>query len=144
MGHLYDAIVESKRIDEQESKPARYSDGKDGTWWYFTTHGVQPGSVPKDLHVVDTIETSNGTYVGLDGILNTSELKKYDMKEKTPPKETQKETVDESVLNESEYVDIEQYLKPENYIKSFPIKESAEPTKTLSESDMEILSKHFE
>ena len=74
---------ESELIEEID-KPVRYSDGKTGKWWYFTTHGVQPGSIPKDLNVLDIIDTDNGTYVALDGILNTSELKQYDMKEKWP------------------------------------------------------------
>lgn len=68
-----------------EDAPARYSDGKEGKWWYFTAHGVQPGSIPSDLNVLEVKDTPNGTYVALDGILNTDELQEYDMKEKTPP-----------------------------------------------------------
>lgn len=72
----------------------RYSDVADEQtkkrgWWYFTTHGVQPGSIPSDLNVLEVRDGqnekgTNGTFVRLDGILNTSELKKYDMKEMSP------------------------------------------------------------
>ena len=70
----------------------RYSDVvpyEDRKYWYFTTHGVQPGSIPKDLNVLDIQEGRNdkgtlGTYVCLDGVLSTSELKEYDMIEKAP------------------------------------------------------------
>ena len=77
-----------------EDAPVRYSDGKDGVWWYFTTHGVQPGSIPKDLNVIEIKDTPEGTYVALDGILNTSELEEYDMKEKTPPDEIEDDDLD--------------------------------------------------
>lgn len=62
-------------------------------YWYFTTHGVGPGSIPKDLKVLEVKEGqndkgTNGTYVCLDGVLNTSELRKYDMIEKAPMNES--------------------------------------------------------
>ena len=44
-----------------EDAPARYSDGKTGKWWYFTTHGVQPGSVPKDLNSKNKQNFSKGS-----------------------------------------------------------------------------------
>ena len=74
----------------------RYSDvvpKEDRKYWYFTTHGVGPGSIPKDLNVLDVKEGqndkgTNGTYVCLDGVLNTDELRKYDMIEKAPMNES--------------------------------------------------------
>ena len=72
----------------------RYSDvydddRKNQGWWYFTTHGVQPGSIPKGLNVLEVRDGENergtvGTFVRLDGILNTSELKDFDMRELSP------------------------------------------------------------
>lgn len=73
--------------DDLEEDINRYSDvvpKEDRKYWYFTTHGVQPGSIPKDLNVLEIKDTPSGTFVALDGILNTSELKEYDMKEKVP------------------------------------------------------------
>lgn len=76
----------------------RYSDAYDDEikrqgWWYFTTHGVQPGSIPKDLHVLEVRDGKNekgtmGTFIRLDGILNTSELREFDMKEMRPLNES--------------------------------------------------------
>lgn len=58
--------------------------GVDGEWWYFTTHGVQPGSVPKGIKILNVIDTANGTYFCSDRVLNTSELRDFDIKEKYP------------------------------------------------------------
>lgn len=84
-----------KRLGESEKEPEikRYSDVRprsERKYWYFTTHGVQPGSIPRDLNVLEVRDGQNdrgtwGTYVMLDGVLNTSELKKYDMRELVPP-----------------------------------------------------------
>lgn len=83
---------------DESLKEARYSDIYDDNrkkqgWWYFTTHGVQPGSIPKDLNVIEIKDGKNskgtqGTFVKLDGILNTSELKKFDMREEVPIEES--------------------------------------------------------
>lgn len=54
-------------------------------FWYFTHHGVQPGSIPRRASVLDMIDTPSGTYVKLDCVLNTKELNEYDMKEQAPP-----------------------------------------------------------
>ena len=56
-----------------------------GPFWYFTTHGVQLGSIPRDVVVLDLIEDGNwGTYVAFDKVLTTDELRQYDMIEKSP------------------------------------------------------------
>lgn len=63
-----------------------YSDTEeDGEgYWFFTTHGVQPGSVPRDVDILDIIDTPNGSFVKFDRFLSTEELNKYDMKERAP------------------------------------------------------------
>ena len=79
-------------LEEAVEKPCRYSDyvpQEKRKYWYFTTHGVQPGSIPRDLHVLEIRDGENekgtkGTFVMLDGVLNTSELMKFDMKELVP------------------------------------------------------------
>jgi len=63
--------------------------GHEGPFWYFTTHGVQPGSIPKGVHVLEIRDGRNdkgtmGTFVALDGVLTTDELREYDMKEMKP------------------------------------------------------------
>lgn len=79
----------------------RYSDvvpKKDRKYWYFTTHGVGPGSIPKGINVLKVVEGKNdkgtlGDYVLLDAVLNTDELKEYDLRELAPKKVT--ESLDE-------------------------------------------------
>lgn len=89
-----------KRLGESEKEPTikRYSDVRprsERKYWYFTTHGVQPGSIPRDLNVLEVRDGENergtqGTFVMLDGVLNTSELRKYDMRELAPKEETER------------------------------------------------------
>lgn len=89
---------------EREPEIKRYSDVRprsERKYWYFTTHGVQPGSIPRDLNVLEVRDGQNdkgtwGTYVMLDGVLNTSELKKYDMRELVPPMQESKRKLKES------------------------------------------------
>lgn len=77
------------------SKPIRYSDEipyEKRKYWYFTTHGIGPGTIPRDLNVLKTKEGINdkgtsGLFICLDGILNTSELEYYDLKELIPPED---------------------------------------------------------
>lgn len=72
--------------------PKRYSDEvpyEKRRYWYFTTHGLGPGTIPKDLKVLETREGPNdkgtwGDYVCLDGVMNTDELKTFDMRELAP------------------------------------------------------------
>jgi hypothetical protein len=80
----------SRRKPMRESK--RYSDVipyNKRKYWYFTTHGVQLGSIPKDLNILEIREGRNrkgtwGTFVCLDGVLSTDELRYYDMIELVP------------------------------------------------------------
>ena len=73
-------------------KPVRYSDEipyEKRRYWYFTLHGIGPGTIPKDLRVLETREGKNekgtwGTFVCLDGVLNTDELYEYDIRELVP------------------------------------------------------------
>ena len=73
----------------------RYSDNtpyEKRRYWYFTTHGIGPGTIPKDLKVLEVKEGRNekgtlGDFICLDGILNTSELKEFDLKELVPPED---------------------------------------------------------
>ena len=88
----YEKSLEPDSFAKLRVRISRYSDvipPEKRKYWYFTTHGVQPGSIPKDLKVLETRDGQNdkgtwGTYVCLNGVLNTGELKKYDMIEKAP------------------------------------------------------------
>ena len=100
---------------DEDAEIKRYSDvvpKEKRRYWYFTTHGVQPGSVPKGVNVLEVRDGVNdrgtkGTFVLLDAILNTSELKDYDMRELAPKTECLGESLD--ISNE----DFQQRLKNE-------------------------------
>ena len=58
---------------------------KPGEFWYFTKHGIGPGSVPKGIDIEEIIEKDNGEYFLIkDKILSTYALNKYEIKEKSP------------------------------------------------------------
>lgn len=58
---------------------------KPGEFWYFTKHGVGPGSVPKEITIEKTIDKDGGEYFLIkDKILSTDALNKYEIKEKSP------------------------------------------------------------
>lgn len=58
-------------------------------YWYFTKHGVGPGSIPKGVRVLDVQEGQNkkgtwGSYFSVDRMLTTDELDYYDVQEEKP------------------------------------------------------------
>jgi hypothetical protein len=76
-----------KRVNE-----ARYSDVvpyENRKYWYFTTHGIGPGTIPRGVKVLDVKEGQNkkgtwGDFICLDAVLNTDELKEFDLIELAP------------------------------------------------------------
>ena len=70
-------------------------------YWYFTRHGVQPGSVPKYINILDIVDTPEGSYFLADGVILTDDLRNYEIKERKPKndvveasKSTKRETVE--------------------------------------------------
>lgn len=57
-----------------------------GPFWYFTKHGVQPGSVPKDIRLIEVLdaEDGTGTYFLSDKVIDTKQLHEYELKEMGP------------------------------------------------------------
>ena len=96
-------IDEDYRDVKSESEAERYSDVvpyEQRKYWYFTKHGVGPGSIPKGVHVLDSKYGKNekgtwGVYVLLDAVLNTSELKEFDIQESMPPTDTTEDDLTE-------------------------------------------------
>ncbi len=86
----YNSKVESRII--HSSSDIR-SKTQDNGYWFFTRHGVQPGSVPKDVEILDIVDTLNGTFVKLNRFLSTKELDYYDLVEKAPESITSDEDV---------------------------------------------------
>lgn len=65
----------------------------DKVYWYFTQHGVQPGSIPRSIDTLyDVIDTPEGTYFATNTILNTKELSEYEIKEKWLPEKFKDQT----------------------------------------------------
>ena len=81
----YDPNPDSDFVDESLTEE-RGNYGHKGPWWYYSKHGIGPGTIPPDVNVVDWYEDDNyNTWIALDGILTTQELRDYDLKEQKPP-----------------------------------------------------------
>lgn len=85
----YDEFGE--RIESAEEVEKEYYDmGNDEEYWYYTKHGVGPGSVPKGLDIVRyeyDDDDPYGEYFSTRGqVLKTDALKWYDIKEQIPKK----------------------------------------------------------
>ena len=65
-----------EKIQSSSSVSSRY--------WYFTRHGVQPGSVPKYVNILDIVDKPEGSYFLADGVILTKDLRDYDIKERKP------------------------------------------------------------
>lgn len=85
-----------KHLIKNESKSIK-EDSKSG-YWYFTRHGVQPGSIPKGANVLMLRDVENGTYVKLDRVLTTKELNDYEIIEKRPAGLDDSKSIKESSL----------------------------------------------
>ncbi len=97
-GHVYSGLMYDEKLWKKffawydKNRIHRYSDEipySKRRFWYWTSHGTGPGTIPDDLMLLDEIEGENkkgtmGLYICLDGVLNTDELKWYDLKEESP------------------------------------------------------------
>ena len=78
-----------------EANIRRYSDVvpyENRKYWYWTKHGLGPGTLPKGVNVLDAKDGQNrkgtwGVFVLLDAVLNTDELDQYDLIELAPEEE---------------------------------------------------------
>ena len=94
---IYDAQRKGKLIHAVNSstQPITITSGTvtDKVYWYFTRHGVQPGSIPRSIDTLyDVIDTPEGTYFATNTILNTKELSEYEIKEKWLPEKFKDQT----------------------------------------------------
>lgn len=67
-----------------ESVTSASFDTGSGPYWYFTRHGVMPGSVPKDINILDIVDEDGGSYFLSDKVIDTNDLREYEIKEKRP------------------------------------------------------------
>ena len=70
--------------NESQLGEASYGEAFDkegGPFWYFTRHGVQPGSVPKGIQILDIIECADGSgaYFKSDKVLKKKELNELEI-----------------------------------------------------------------
>lgn len=78
-------IPERKQIDSEYRNDDIYSSTTlSERYWYFTRHGVQPGSVPKYVNILDIVDTPEGSYFLADGVISTDDLRNYEIKERKP------------------------------------------------------------
>ena len=78
-----------KRTFTVSKKSIKASREEGRRFWYFTTHGVGPGSVPKGVHILDIQDGQNnkgtwGEFVAFDRALTDDELKYYDLRPQLP------------------------------------------------------------
>lgn len=78
-------IPERKQLDSEYRNDDIYSSTTlSDRYWYFTRHGVQPGSVPKYVNILDIVDKPEGSYFLADGVILTNDLRDYDIKERKP------------------------------------------------------------
>ena len=78
-------IPERKQLDSEYRNDDIYSSTTSSSrYWYFTRHGVQPGSVPKYVNILDIVDKPEGSYFLADGVILTKDLRDYDIKERKP------------------------------------------------------------
>lgn len=76
----------NNRGKNESLKEERGNYGHKGPFWYYSKHGMGPGTLPKDVKVVDWYEDDDyNTWVALDSVLTTQELREYELKEQKPP-----------------------------------------------------------
>lgn len=78
-------IPERMQLDSEYRNDDIYSSTTlSDRYWYFTRHGVQPGSVPKYVNILDIVDTPEGSYFLADGVILTKDLRDYEIKERKP------------------------------------------------------------
>lgn len=78
-------IPERMQLDSEYRNDDIYSSTTlSDRYWYFTRHGVQPGSVPKYVNILDIVDTPEGSYFLADGVISTDDLRNYEIKERKP------------------------------------------------------------
>lgn len=116
-----DAVFTKNRYDDKiyyhgfmDKKDAdkHYPDRlKTKTYWYSTRHGVMPGSVPREINILDVRDIGNKSYFKTDSIISSKDLKYYDIKEDVPPMEESKRSLKKH----------SRLLKENAYIKTFKL-----------------------
>lgn len=101
-------------------------------YWYLTKHGMGPGSVPPKMSIWTWFETPEGTYFASSKVLNTQELKEYEIVEKHPRLED---------IPEKSRVDIQDFLEEpiSDEDKNIVSKENLNIKEDLSDNQYEMI-----
>lgn len=86
-------------------------DKEGGPFWYFTKHGVQPGSIPKGINIIEVKDTPNGTFFSSDKVLTTKELNDFEIVEKKP------EDLEEASYGGAYDIEDDQYFTKEELVE---------------------------
>lgn len=93
-------IPERMQLDSEYRNDDIYSSTTSSSrYWYFTRHGVQPGSVPKYVNILDIVDKPEGTYFLADGVILTNDLRNYEIQERRPEGEIYSSKQSNSKLN---------------------------------------------
>jgi hypothetical protein len=71
-------------------------------YWYFTKHGISPGSVPAKMSIWTCFGVDSGYYFATSDVINTNDLKEFEIKEKQPNTES---------IPEKSRIEIQKYLE---------------------------------
>ena len=94
-------IPERMQLDSEYRNDDIYSSTTSSSgYWYFTRHGVQPGSVPKYVNILDIVDKPEGTYFLADGVILTNDLRNYEIQERRPDDEIYSSKQPNSKLNQ--------------------------------------------
>lgn len=94
-------IIRPVSVNEDRADDEIYSSTTSSRgYWYFTRHGVQPGSVPKYVNILDIVDTPEGAYFLADGVIHTNDLRDYEIRERRPEGEIYSSKQSNSKLNQ--------------------------------------------
>ena len=82
-----DALKDRGYTEESLKEEIDYSDEKYllKPYWYFTTHGVGVGSIPKSVKSIwGSFDADNGTYFATASVIPTKDLQEFEIIEKQP------------------------------------------------------------
>ena len=101
-------------------------------YWYFTKHGMGPGSVPAKMSIWTWFETPEGTYFASSKIISEQELEEYEIVEKQPSLED---------IPEKSRVDIQDFLEEpiSDEDKNIVAKENLNIKEDLSDNQYEMI-----
>lgn len=100
---MVDAGIIEAFIRTESVTSASFDTGA-GPYWYFTRHGVMPGSVPKDINILDIVDEDGGSYFLSDKVIDTKDLKMYEIKEKRPESIESAETITAAYDNDVQVI----------------------------------------